>query len=343
MHQNLYVHYMKNIKVFTCFVSIQFLLVSAGIRGETRPAAGKQAYTFSIAALTGFLYGRGEEIVYLDEDSDTYLSQLLWDMKPLFYAGSSLDFSQQNPLERPGFFTRVSLKFGIPGKTGTMEDRDWMNYTINDGLTHFSSHDNYTQGAFLLDLSLGLSFPIASRVLLKGYLAFSYMHLFWASQDGFTQYASKDILSGGYAPWEEAIPKTPYYGPAINYQQEWLMFTPGLALHIPFPYGLGLGFSLQISPFIRCVALDDHFLTEKQYSDQTSQGGLLVESQGSLSFAPNPRLEFSLSLAYRSMKGLRGPTYYRNTGTTSGQVVQIGSGGTGYQVLDTGLSVKIRL
>ncbi|MDR2393379.1 MAG: omptin family outer membrane protease [Treponema sp.] len=336
---------MKTIKVFTFLVSILLFLVSPGIQGDTSRKAGKKsAYTVSIAALTGFLYGQGEEIVYLDETSDAYLSQLLWDMKPLFYAGTALKVSQIDPLERLGFFIDLSLKSGIPRKTGIMEDRDWINkqYGINDDLTHFSSHDNYTQGAFLLDLAVGLSLPIAGRLVFQGYIDFSYMYFSWASQDGYTQYASKDS-TGTYAPWDDTIPKSQHYGPAINYQQEWRILTPGLAVYIPFPYGLSLRLDARISPWIWCTALDDHFLTERQYSDRTSQGGLLVEFQGEIAFAPHSRWELSLSLGYRSIKGLRGPTYSRNTGATSGLVVQSGSGGTGYHGLDTGLSVKIRL
>ncbi|MDR0629157.1 MAG: omptin family outer membrane protease [Treponema sp.] len=316
-----------------------------GIQGETpAPAGKKSSYTFSIAALTGFLYGQGEEIVYLNGTSDTYLSQLLWDMKPLFYAGTALKVSPVDPLERLGFFADLSLKSGVPHKTGIMEDRDWMNKLNeekNDGLTHFSSHDNYTQGAFLLDLAAGLSLPLARRLVLQGYMAFSYMYFSWASQNGFTQYASE--ASGVYAPWDAAIPKSTHYGPAINYQQEWLILTPGLAVYIPFPYGLSLRLDGRISPWIWCVALDDHFLTEIQYSDQTSQGGLLLEARGEIAFAPHSRWELFLFLGYRSIQGLRGPTYTRKTGKTSGLVVQNGSGGTGYRVLDTGLSVKIRL
>jgi outer membrane protease len=335
---------MNTIKVFIFLVSILFFSVSTGIHGETPGAAGKKSsYTLSIAALTGFLYGRAEEIVYLNETSDTYLSQLLWDMKPLFYAGTSLKVSPVKPLERFGFFADLSLKSGIPSKTGSMEDRDWLNKVnaTNDGLTHFSSHDNYTQGAFLLDLSVGLSFPIAGRLLLKGYGVFSYMYFSWASRDGFTQYASKDT-SGVYAPWDDTIPKSNHYGPAINYQQEWVILTPGLALYVPFPYGFSLDLSIQISPLLWCVILDDHFLTKTQYQDKTS-GGLLFESHGEIAFALHPRLELSLSLGYRSIQGLRGPTYTRKTGETDGTIGQNGSGGTGYLALDTGLSVKIRL
>ncbi|MDR1302379.1 MAG: omptin family outer membrane protease [Treponema sp.] len=334
---------MRTIQVFICLVSTFVLFASPRIQGDTslKPET-RSAYTFSVAALAGFLYGQGEEIVYIN-DTDTYLSQLLWDMKPLFYAGSSLDFSPVNPLEGLGFFTHLSLKFGIPGKTGTMEDRDWLNKEngLNDNLTNFSSHDNYTQGAFLLDSSIGISLPLASWFLLKGYVDFSYMYFSWASQDGFTQYAARDSSTGGYAPWEDTLPKTAYYGPAINYQQRWVIFTPGLAVHIPFLYGLSLGAYLHISPFIHCVAVDDHIRRGIQFRDDTS-GGLLFESQGAITFAPNPRLELSLSLGYRSIQGLQGPTTSRNTGTTSGLVSQSGTGGAGYAVLDTGLSIKIR-
>jgi outer membrane protease len=265
-------------------------------------------------------------------------------MKPLFYAGTSMHVGPVNPLERIGFFTDLSLKFGIPAKTGIMEDRDWENKLnhINDELTTFSAHDAYIQGAFLLDYAVGLLVPILRRVAVKGYAAFSYRHFSFASQDGYLQYAGSS--GGKYDSWDASLPKTPNYGPAINYQQQWFILTPGVGVYIPLPLSLRLSLDVRLSPWIWCIALDDHFTKKMQYTDHTSQGGLLVEFRGALGFALNPRLEFSLSLGYGSIQGLRGPTYMRNTGTTStGQVVQSGVGGTGFEGLDTGLSAKIRL
>ncbi|MDR1956502.1 MAG: omptin family outer membrane protease [Treponema sp.] len=322
-------------------VSISYLFFGfPPLHGEASRSWGKQfPYTLSVAALEGFLYGQGEEIVYKDADTDTYYSQLLWDMKPLWYAGASLDFSRSNPLEGLGFFSTLTLKFGIPTQTGTMEDRDWL--ADNGALTNFSSHANYTQGALLLNLSRGISVPLAARVVLKLYWSLSYMAFSWASQDGFLQYAEKKS-DGTYEPWDESLPKTPIYGPAIAYSQRWLIIAPGLAVQVPLSPGFIVAASFQISPFIWCCDQDDHFSRSIQFIDQTA-GGIFLEPQVAVTVVPLPNLNLSLYGAYRYISGSRGDTEAKNTTTGKLFFRSTGMAGTGYAALDLGLALKIRL
>lgn len=340
---------MKNIYDFIFLVSmfLGFFMPLIRIQAETvvdvpaPPLAKKFPYTFSIASSFGILYGQGEEIVYKYQDKDTYWSQLLWDMKPLFYVGSSLHVSRTNPLEKWGFGADLALKLGIPNKTGVMEDRDWL-AVDHDGLTHFSSHDNYTQGAFLLDFSAGISIPFASMVLLKAYGGLSYMQFSWAAQDGFTQYAPGSY--GTYEPWDDSIAKTPVYGPTISYLQEWLIFTPGISLYVPFLRFFSIELFFNIGPVIFCNDRDDHLLATKryQYVEHMSRG-LLLEPRVEFAFSPHPRLDLSLYLAYRSISGSRGESWSRYTGTTADGILFKTStdAGAGYSALDAGFSLGI--
>ena len=284
-------------------------------------------YTFSITGQTGFLYGYSEEIVYKDSNSDVYLSELLWDIKPLFYAGFNLNFSRINPMEKLGFFADLSLKFGIPNETGTMVDRDWVS---GNGLTNFSSHKNFTQGAFILDFSSGVSAPVFSRFVFSAYLSFSYMYFSWASYDGYIKYESND--------WEEKD----VYGPVINYIQKWFVLAPGMALSFPFFRIFSVGLAFQISPLIICMAEDQHFSRRIEFNDFT-MGGMFLEPKGEFVFSPLPKLNFAFSVGYRYIADSRGDTYSRNTGLdVSGDFSRnIGTAGAGFRAFDIGLSVRI--
>ncbi|MDR2483816.1 MAG: omptin family outer membrane protease [Treponema sp.] len=318
---------MKTISGFTFLVILLYIFLCSPNLPAESPDSGP--YTFSVAASGGFLYGQSEEIVYKAPNSDACLSQLLWDMKPLWYAGTSFNFSQINPMEKLGFFMDLSLKFGIPSKTGTMEDRDW---TAADGhLTNFSSHDNYTRGAFILDFSAGLSVPIVSKALINLYLGFSYMNFSWDAHDGYIEYEKDN--------WE----KIPFYGPAISYSQEWRIFLLGIGLNIPFkPFSIELSFQGSAGPFIYCADQDEHFSRNLQFRDYLS-GGVLLEPRGGFAFSLHPKAELSLHIGWRYISGARGITKERETGLSAGGTfVKSGEAGAGYSMLDTGLSVKVR-
>jgi outer membrane protease len=338
---------MRTITVFSFFVSIWYLFfIVPPLSGESTipapPGAAKTfPYAFSVKAVAGLLYGQGEEIVYKYEDNDIYYSQLLWDLKPLFYAGSSLSFSLWNPRESPGFFSEFLLRFGVPRHTGDMEDRDWMS-NYNEDLTNFSSHDNYTEGALLMDFSAGLSFPLAIGPLFKLFLGFSYMRFKWIARDGYYQYA--ESTGGKYEPWDASIEKTPVYGPAIAYSQEWAIFTLGASLFVPLLPFFSLDFSFQFGPAAFCYAQDDHFERKRQFIDYVYRG-LMFEGRGELVFSFNQRVSLSPYCGYRLIMGGRGESYIRQSGTGGDGIFDrsaYDTAGAGYAALDTGLILKVR-
>jgi outer membrane protease len=331
---------MKNTTLAIFYLVMIFLFfMDSPLEAESAgPGKPSFPYTFSSALNAGLVYGQGEEIVYENSETDDYLSQLLWDMYPLFYIGSSLDFSRINPMEGIGFFSDLTLRFGIPGITGNMEDRDWL--SANNYLTHFSSHTNYTQGSLFLDFTAGLSFPVLKRMLLKVYGTFVYMSLSWSAQDGYFQYTKE--TENSYPPWDGSIPKVSMFGSVITYSQKWLITTPGISLYVSLFSFLGAEFSFQISPLIFCFAQDEHVYSKVAYRDNIS-GGIYYEPRGKLVFFPNKRFELSLEAAYRMTRGSRGATYYRTSEMDGyAKINDLDNAGAAYSLFNTGLSFKIR-
>jgi outer membrane protease len=318
---------------------------------ETPRETPVKPYTFSSWTSFGMLLGQAEEMVY---PSSRYqadiLSQLLWDIKPVFYYGLSLDFSRTQPMEKWGFFTTLSLKNGIPGKSGKMEDRDWASVE-NDALTHYSIHNNVVNELFFLDISAGLSFPV-KKMLLKTYITMSYMHFSFTGQYGHGTYAREtggknseiyapinddpDYLS--FADWEKVI----------NYTQKWLTAAPGISLGYYFNRFYAELF-FNISPLVSCTDVDEHLYiqltptvtTTTQYKDKM-RGGIFLEPGFHFAFIAGRRLEFSLDFSWRYMHGARGATWMGSPiGTAHNE--QQGEAGAGLSLFNTGLCMKIHL
>jgi outer membrane protease len=340
---------MKNIAVFAAFVILCALVPCRQAWGQGHILSNISAntgaavpYSFSLASSFGLLAGYGEEIVYKYAGEETYLSQLLWNMKPLFYYGAALDFSWKNLLGALGFYSTLSLKFGFPGKTGIMEDRDWN--TPEDELSNYSRSDNYTTGALLLDFSLGVSLPLRSFGVLKAYGALAWMNFQWTGRDGYLQYP-KDS-KGDYlytVALDDSTPKDPLYGISIIYSQNWLLISPGVALSVPLLTWLKLDASFQISPLIFCVARDDHLLAQNEYEDRIT-GGLYLEPRGDIIFSFRERFELSLYASYRFIKGAHGESWGRETGLEGdGSFYQYTQDtGAAWYALDSGITFKVR-
>jgi outer membrane protease len=293
-------------------------------------------YTFSISSFFGIKYGHAEEIVYRNSKTDAKLSELLWDIKPLFYLGAAFDFLQRDPMARWGFFANATLQAALPAKTGVMEDRDWM--AAGGGLSNFSSHDNYTKNALFLDISAGSSIPINGIMRLKVFAGLSYMRLKWTARDGYLQYGDK-ISDYIYKDWDSSLPKVPVYGAVIHYQQDWLIFSPGIAVHIPLFERFDIGVYFKIGPVIFCYDLDDHLLRNLQFFE-FMYGGIMLEPKGVFAFSLNERIKFSLDISYRFMEGSRGNTEMKNTTNNTVQTFK-NIGGSSYSALDAALSATL--
>jgi outer membrane protease len=295
-------------------------------------AANKSGLRFSLGASLGLLYGQGEELVYWSSGSDRRLSQLLWDFKPTGYAGVDVGVDWQKPGSRWGFFTEGVFKFGFPGASGVMEDRDWNAFSLFNidnpkWLTQYSIHDNRTNSAILIDADLGISFRLFEFILLKTYIAYSYMSFIWAASGGSYLYPPPGVT--------HRIEKLT--GPVVIYQQNWHIISGALALYGKFNRYFDIELSLKASPFIWCVAGDDHIIWNTYYTD-TMEFGFFIEPELVFSYTPKDYFSLSLSVSYRDISGTRGDTEIKTQGKLVGTTEN--QAGAGYRAFDISLSAK---
>jgi outer membrane protease len=289
-------------------------------------AIARTPYRISLAAGAGTLIGQGEEIVYKHADRDDKMSQLLWDLKPVVYAGSALSFARSDPLAGPGATVDLSIKFGLPLQTGTMEDRDWLKTSDPDALTNFSTHDAHLEsGVLLFDGAGGIAIPIKSAVAVKALFAVSYMYFSWAGKGGYKKYMEDD--------WE----RIPFKGTVITYKMAWLIFSPGIGLFLPLHRSLSLDFRFFISPLIYAGA-EDHHIERKILFNDYMRGGLYLEPSLDIVFSPNRFFSFVIHGSWRHIAGTRG-----DTSINGSFPLFENEAGAGFSAFDAGLSFKFAL
>ena len=311
------------------------------------PAAGQitlfdQNYIFTLSGGPGFLYGTSYEIVYQDSRSEDYLSELQWEIKPLLYLGLNVEFGPQNPLEQWGLFADLGVKAGLPIETGVMEDRDWMlPNTVPGSLTHFSSHENHTRAAFLVNLGTGLSLPL-SNFLIKFSLNFDYWYFKWEARNGYSQYgpnypqlSSSDPL---YIPWNPGFDKEPSQGLIVSYTQHWLLTSFGIGAEyfldrFTFSAAVLLGFA-------NCKAIDDHHLRNIRWTGILSRGFTIRPKLG-IFFSLSDTIDIGLSAAYIYIGETRGDTEEINE--TGNRIIIWNGEAAAFRAFDTSLMFRFSL
>jgi outer membrane protease len=306
----------------TYHVVILWVITAAGLCGED------YTHRLALGASLGLLNGQAEEIVYRTGRSDAYLSQLLWDMKPLVYAGADVHYHWQSPSRGWGVFTDVSVKLGIPMRTGVMEDRDWMN---PGQLTHYSVSDNKTRGAALIDLTAGVSITLFDTLLLKPFLSYSFMRFSWTASGGYYLYPPQGDVIGDWPYGHGSLPD----GPALTYTQTWNIIATGISFYGAFNRYFDADVSLKLSPFIWCTAVDNHLLRNLTITD-SMWGVFFVEPSLLFSFTPNGFFKLSLAAAYRYIGGARGNSLYDPP--VDGMRISWNTAGAGYSAVTIGLA-----
>jgi len=284
--------------------------------------AHSQDYGFSVGTQFGFVHGSAFEYVYNPPGAEReILSELIWDMKPVFYYGFSLDFSRKDLMSGPGFFASISFNSGIPADSGVMEDRDWYWPTTNNEWTHFSSSTNKTRDFFRLDAAAGASIPVRSYFYFKPFISGSWMRFSFTARDGYRKYPNVE---------------GPLEGDVCEYQQDWFLLAAGVAAgtNILLPFSFNLSF--QISPFTYCAAIDNHLIRESDTIFRDYAGwGLFLEPGASVSLKVE-RIEAALDFSWRFIGRTRGDSILISDGKAS----RNGEAGTGLSFIDTRLLVK---
>lgn len=318
-------------KIFLPLFAVIALSYSASAQSTDRHA-------LSLGASLGFLKGEGEKIVYRGTGSNDKLSQLLWKMDPLFYAGIDAHYEWQRPEKRRSVFADTLIKFGFPSEAGIMEDRDWIALNYPGFLTHYSVHDNKTEDAVIFDMDAGMSFHLFKTFLLKTYISYNFMRFSWRANGGSILHPSWDSNNDGKPDGDHS-----YLMPidVITYEQSWHTLSPGIAFYGEFNRYFDIDISLELSPFVWSSGRDNHILRNLVITEDLG-GGFFVEPRFVFSFKPNDILTVSLSAAYKKISGARGNSTYNENGQVQTDIPkQIG--GAGYAAFDTGIVAKFNI
>jgi len=313
---------------------------------------------FAVSALGGFMWGRGKEIVYHGIpplNDNPYYSLLLWDFKPLIFFGVSLDYAPPYPWLKNGFYGSLSLKVGLPLRTGVIEDFDWMGVNL-DYITHYSQHDAFSRstfsdlftgfGTFTANLDLGYSWSFYDNCWLRPYGEFSFYRFSWTSIDGYTQYGPNNTVeSPDHKPWDPnstQFPKNTSSGPAIYYSQNWMIFAPGISAGVNFMEYFNFSLFISITPLIYGAHRDDHLSASKEYVYLDYLfGGFYMRNGMTFEFVPYiplKNLSIMLSAVMLSLNGSRGDNYISKFGGT--YEVYPGTAGGGFNFGEFTVAVK---
>jgi len=310
--------------------------------------AQESSYRFSLGTQFGFLYGHISELVYSvpDDTKNELLSELIWDVKPLYYFGLHFDLCRRDVMKDSGFFLSLFLKAGIPLESGKMENRDWMSVE-NAELTHFSAHTNKNNHLFLAEVSVGATLPVKNFFYVKPFLTGCWSYFSFTGKDGYGEYA-RSKGGGAYYPISDNPNTESFYGQdVIQYNQNWIKISPGISAGLNFLSGFAVDFSLKISMFTYCKARDDHLsvqisngsnTTPRTYMDFTF-GGLFLEPAFNFMFSIK-NLDFVFNIAYRQIGNANGFSYISID--NSDYYFSAAKAGAGLKMLDSGFLVRMR-
>jgi len=284
-------------------------------------------HNFSVGVSFGLLNGQAQEMVFKDTISNNKLSELLWYFNSLAYIGLDIKYSWLKPENAWGLFVNGSFKYGLFSQPDVMEDRDWMNVKYPDWLTHYSVHDNKTESANLLDLNLGLSFLVFQNFLLKSYISYHYMRFSWTASGGSILYP--DSFFYDYYPSSKKVG---------TYEQTWHIFSPAISFYGEFNRYFDIEIAFEATPFMWCVAIDEHLLRNLVITDVLN-GGLFIEPSLLFSYKPTDHFVLSLSFAYREINYSRGDTKEEDNKKHL-TLISRNLSGAGYAALDIGIIAK---
>lgn len=315
----------------------------------------------------GTKIGQIDEYVFLKEsnyDSDK-LSELNWDIMPELYAGFSLGGSFWN------IFVETSFLFGIPTKTGTMADSDWMNnYSDYVSLenskktenykTNYSESDNYLDHDFSFNLNVGYDFSVAKlnnfNANIKPFLGFQYENFKFNGEDGTCWYGKGTdgkfyVNNGYYAEWndEENQYSEDFDGNVISYKRINFVFWTGLNLQAEFFTNFGISAGFKFSPYLYSESTDNHILTGTagtDYLDVISAFCGYFNWNLGFFYNFNKRNSIYLGADYVYMRILRGDDYQKSPSEEKFQKSSKSSiidGGIGAHYLNISLSYKFNI
>lgn len=279
---------------------------------------------FSLSPFTEIVYGESFEYVY---KSDKILSELIWDMKPLYFLGLEAGLEWKK-----GLSLNAEASFGLPMVTGLMEDSDWLN--LEKGLdtkkTNFSQHTAKLENATVVVLNAGWNFIFPKQThavfTLTPSIGYRYYSWKWNALDGYRQYA--DETGGIYEEWKESLPKVPFYGLGISYEQRFYIPTFGLAGSFTPNSKIKTELGVTFSPLVSSYNIDNHFDRKLIFHDILTDG-IFFEPSIAVTWSVSNKVRLFFNARKTLISSLRGVTgvFYEGSSYVSWTYKEDGEGG----------------
>jgi outer membrane protease len=221
--------------------------------------SGSKHWEITVTPSIGYLYGEAREIVYDDSDTDDYLSELIWDLSDLFYAGGTVSF---NAINR--FYINTGFWASISSGTGYMNDFDWI-----DGETESDGYDRYNWTrwslsevevleSYIIDINASYDFLARREHKLSGLIGFKSLYWDWNDEvsDSYYDGVSDVVEVGVNAIDYQLLMLIPYIGTVYGYTIK-EFYISGKLLY---------------SPAVFAYDHDHHILTSTHYYDEYTWG-----------------------------------------------------------------------
>ena len=309
----------------------QFKYAAAVLLGMFFPGTAGFAQNAGILVepLFGCQYGTLYEYVFANygtNKSYRKLSQLDWEMKPIFYAGGKADILYKLfdfSFYGGGFFST---------KCGETSDSDWLSDSDKDMKTNYSISNNSLKRGGFCGTSFSASFPVLSWLEVSPSVSVDYEYYYFSARDGYGYYGdSQHSKSNTDVSWTDQNAKFYPTGTlaGIDYKRnQFFIWTGILSRFKPFNF-LELSAGIYTSPFSIVDSVDHHFnLTNGKLTNGTFYydsmygffGGWKIDS--SVSYLINRHLSVKAAASWTLLNCIKGCTY-KNTSSESGPYAKV--------------------
>ena len=226
------------------------------------PLFGNSKNTFSVSTGLGVITGNVIEFVYAEHvvtNKTIDLSMLDWEIVsvPYFFVDFETDLFKN-------LYLNLNGKIGIPVKSGKMQDYDWMNKVSSgqNGLTHYSIHDNYVSSYYSADLSIGFNFFLGENSIITPCVAVGANYISFDGKNGYRQYGNQidlENFQAVYELWSDEITKIYFDKKVISYNQTQTFFSFGCLSRLSVD-NFDFNFSFFFSPIMAITSIDTHYL-----------------------------------------------------------------------------------
>lgn len=230
---------------------------------KTKTSEKKDYLSMRITPEVALMNGYVKEYVFSDfcRNKDNVESRLDWDVKNIALFKIRGDFDILDYI-----YTGLDFSIAVPGKSGQMQDYDWMNSLGGTSGTHidwlkdspdentdYSCHTNNLEKYMSFSFALGGNIILPYEIKVSPFISYDYDYIGFIATDGWGKYKDRN--------WEQVD----FSGKVISYKQESNAFSLGAKVQTAAVPRTWLYSDFSVSPALTFTnAMDYHFNSENK-------------------------------------------------------------------------------